>query len=81
MGRNESIWIVHTTNEGNCTRDGLEMTLKTKLGKRNGIFFIAVLNNAIRSNYVKTKLDNIQNKSKNRLCSERNKTFNHIILE
>ena len=40
--------------------------------------FIAAQNNAIRTNPVKARTDNIQQNSKCRLCGDRNETINHI---
>ena len=53
------------------------------LGKRNlkreteSILMVAH-NNAIRTNYIKAKIDKIQ---QNRLCGDRDETINHIISE
>ena len=42
---------------------------------------IAGQNNAIRTNHIKARIDNIQQNSKCRLCGDRNETINHIISE
>ena len=42
---------------------------------------IEAQNNAIRTKYVKTKLDKTQPNSKRSSCSYRDKTINHIISE
>ena len=42
---------------------------------------IIAQNNAIRSNYIKAKIDNVQHNTKWMLCCDRDKTINHIISE
>ena len=42
---------------------------------------IVVRNNSMRTNYVKTKLDNSQKNSKCRLCGDRDEIVNRIISE
>ena len=42
---------------------------------------IAAQDNAIRTNYVKAKIDRTQQNSKCRMCGERDETVNHIISE
>ena len=39
---------------------------------------IAAQNNAIQANYVKAKIDKMQQNSKGRLCGDRDETINHI---
>ena len=43
--------------------------------------FIATENNAIRTNYVKAKIDNLQKNSKCRSCGDWDETFDNIIIE
>ena len=43
--------------------------------------WIAVQNNAIRTNHIKARIDKTQQNSKYRLCSNRFETINHIISE
>ena len=38
---------------------------------------IVAQNNRIRINYIKAKIDNMQQNSKCRLCSDRDETVNH----
>ena len=40
---------------------------------------IAAQNNAIRNNYIKAKIDEMQQNSKCRLCGDRNEMISHII--
>ena len=42
---------------------------------------MAAQNSAIRTNHIKTRIDNTQENSKRRLCSDRDETINHIICE
>ena len=51
----------------------------TWLQRENESFLIAAQNNAIRTNYIKAKIDNAQQISKCRLCGDRDETINYII--
>ena len=42
---------------------------------------IAAQNNAIRTNYIKARIDKTQQNSKCRLCGDRNEIISHIISE
>ena len=42
---------------------------------------MAAQNSAIRTNYIKAKIDKTQQNSKCRLCGDRDETINHIISE
>ena len=42
---------------------------------------IAVQNNSIRTNHIKARIDKTQQKSKYRLCGDRDETINHMISE
>ena len=42
---------------------------------------IAAENNAIRTNYIKAKIDNTQQDRKCRLCADKDETINHTISE
>ena len=52
-----------------------------KDGKEIQSLLIAVQNNAIRSNYVKAKIDKAQQNSRHRLCDDKDETINYIISE
>ena len=54
---------------------------KENLKRETESLSIAAQNNAIRTNYVQSKIDKMQQNSKCRLCSERNETINHTISE
>ena len=47
--------------------------------KETETLFIAAQNNAIRSNYIKAKIDNTLKNSESTSCSDRDETVNHII--
>ena len=42
---------------------------------------IAAQNNALRTNYIKARIEKTQQNSKCRLCGDKNETINHIISE
>ena len=42
---------------------------------------IAIQNKTIRPNYIKSRIDKLQQNSKCRLCGDRDETINHIISE
>ena len=61
---------------------------KTRMCIQKGNFWreietllITAQNNAIRTNFVKLKIDNTQRNSKCSLCRERDETINHIVRE
>ena len=51
------------------------------LGREIEFLLIGAQNNAIRSNYLKAKIDKTQQNSKCRLCGNKDETVNHIISE
>ena len=59
------------------------MLAQKKLAKSKAIITItiAVQNNAIRTNYIKVRIDKMKQNSKWRLFGDRNETINHIISE
>ena len=59
-----------------------QLTLAWKPRKREiESLLIAAQNNAIRTNYIKARIDNTQQNSRCRLCGHRDETINHIIRE
>ena len=62
--------------DGNYSR-----MLRTILNKSWRSLLIAAQNNAIRTIYVKAKVDNSQQNSKCRLCCDRDETINHTARE
>ena len=54
---------------------------KGKLMRETESLLIAVQNNAIRTIYIKARIDRMQQNNKCQLCGDRDKTINHIISE
>ena len=57
------------------------MRKKGNLKKEIEFFLKAAQNNAIRTYYIKARIDKKQQNSRCRLCSDRDETINHIISE
>ena len=57
-----------------CLRKGF-------LKRETESLLIAAQNNAIRTNYVKARIDKTQQNGRCRLCGDRDETINHIISE
>ena len=51
MGRKTTLWIFQATNKRSLTRENLDVAKKGKP------FLIATQNNAIRTNYIKARID------------------------
>ena len=65
MGRKTTVWTLQATNKRNFPLEDLDMAKReTKSLLR------AAQNNAIRTNYVKTKIDEMQQNTKYRLCGD-----------
>ena len=54
---------------------------KGNLKRETESLLIAAQNNAIRTNFIKARIDKTQQNSKCRLCSNRDETINHIVSE
>ena len=54
---------------------------KENIKRKTESLIIAAQNNAIRTNYIKAKIDKTQQNSKCRMCGEKAETVNHIISE
>ena len=57
------------------------MAKKGNLKKETESLFIAAQNNAIRTNNIKTRIDKMKQKSKCRLCGDRDETVNPKVSE
>ena len=57
------------------------MVKKGKLQEWNRIFSYSSTNNAIRTNYIKARIDKTQQNNRCKLCSDTDETINHIISE
>ena len=51
------------------------------LKRETEFLLIAVQNNAIKTNYIKTKIDTTQQNGGCKLCGDKDETINHIISE
>ena len=51
------------------------------LQRKMGSLITAAQDNAIRTNYIKAKIDRAQQNSKCRMCGDKDKTVNHIVSE
>ena len=70
------------TNKRNLTRGRTKTWLrKGNLKRETEFLLIAVQNNALRTNYVKPKIDKTQLNNNSRLCHDRDETINHMISE
>ena len=54
---------------------------KGNFKKETESLLIAAQDNAVRTNHIKSRIDKTQQKSKYRLCGDRDETINHIISE
>ena len=54
---------------------------KGNLKRETESLLMATLNNAIRTNHIKARIDKTQQNSKCRLCGDRDEIINHIISE
>ena len=77
MLRKATIWTFQTINKRYLSLENLDIT-KTNLKRETESLSTAGQNNAIRTNYVKTKIDKTLQNSKCWLCGEIDETINHI---
>ena len=78
MRRKTTVQIFQATNRWDYTREDLFMVKNVKF-QENEALLIAAQNNAVRTNYVKAKIDNTQQNNKCGLCRKRDETINHIV--
>ena len=78
MGRKTTLWTFQATNKQNLTWIGLR---KGSLKRETKTLLIVVQNNAIRTNYVKARIDKTEQNDRYRLYGPRDETINHIISE
>ena len=55
IGRKTNTWIFQATNKRNITKEDMDMVKRRNLQKETESFRTALLNNAIRTKYVKVK--------------------------
>ena len=77
MGRKTAVWLLPETNKRNFTEGTWTWLRKGNLKRETESFLIAARNNAIRTKYVKAKIDKIADVD----CGDRDETINHIISE
>ena len=68
-------------NWRNLTWEYLDMDKKGNFKRETESLLVAAQNNAIRTNYVKAKLEKTQRYSKYRSRDDKDQTINHIISE
>ena len=79
IGIKTTVWILQATNNRNFTQEDLDMTMKGKLLERNSSSSNSI-QNAIRTNYVKAKIDKMQQNSKCRLYGYRDEAITNILI-
>ena len=65
-------------NKWNLTQGTWTLIRKGDLKGETESRLIVAPNNAIRTNYVKARIDKMQQNSRCRLCDDRDETINHI---
>ena len=64
MRRKTTVKRRQATNGRHCTREDMDMTKKENLLRETESFLIATQNKTIKINYIKEKIDNLQQNSK-----------------
>ena len=59
MVRKTNVWLLQVTNWQDCTREDVDIR-KENLKREIESLLKAAQNNAIRTNYIKAKIDNMQ---------------------
>ena len=77
MERKTILWTLQATNKQNLLRKNLEMVRKANLKKETESLRTAAQNNAIRTKYIKARIEKTRQNSKCRLCSDRDETIKH----
>ena len=81
MGRKTNVWIYQATNKRTPRESTWTWLRKRNLKRETESLLIAEQTNAIRTNYVKARIDKTQQNSRWRLCGNRDEVINHIISE
>ena len=81
MGSKTNVWRFQATNWQDCIRECLVMTTKRKPKREIESLLISAQNNAKKTNYIKAKINNVQQNSNCRLCGDKDKTVHHMIIE
>ena len=81
MGRKTTQRAFEATNKWHLKRKTWMWLRKGNLKRESEFLLIAAQNNAIRTNYIKARIDKTQQNRKYKLCGGTNETINHIISE
>ena len=79
MVRKTTLSSFLTTNKQHITLENMTWLRKGHFKRETEYFLIAVQNNNIRSNHIKTRIETTQQNSRCKLCIDRDETINHII--
>ena len=75
MGRKTTVWLFLAKKKVKIAHEKTGIRLrKENLMRENESLLIAAQNNAIKTNYIKAKIDNKQQNIDCRLCGERDET-------
>ena len=78
MGRKITLWTLQATNKKISQEKIWTWLRKGNLKREKESLLIAAQNNAIRTNYVKAKIEKMKQNCRCRLCGDRYETINHI---
>ena len=79
MGRKTNLLTFLATSKRNITQEKLDMAKKRKSYEKKQIFSDSSAYNAIRTNYVKVKIDKVQQNSRCRVWGDNDETIDHMI--
>ena len=80
LWRKTTVWIFQVTNKQNLAQENMDMAKKRKPLERNWITSDSSTERH-RKDYVKTKIDRIQQNSQCTLSGDRDEMINHLIKE
>ena len=81
MGKKKQLYGYFKRQASETSQEKTWTWLRKANLQRETEFLLRATKNAIRTNYIKAKIDKTQQNSKWRLCDDRNETINHIISE
>ena len=73
--------IVYPPVTNNDNFNNLDMAMKRNFKRETESLLMAAQDSAIRTNYIKARIDKMQQNSKRRQCGDRDETINHIKSE
>ena len=80
-GRKTTLWTFKRLTSDISHEKTWTWLRKGNLTRETESLLIAAQNNAIRTSYIKARIDKTQQNSRCRLCGERDETINHVISE